>query len=176
MSKLSPRDRGFVYVISLFSVFSVLLLGTAWYVSSLAPSMMVRNYRTVKYAAEMQGALTAIYIDASSGKEPDSLQLSRFEENLEKQKHNITELREPEITAAVEQQWSTFAKKPITPDLESFKKLGATLQELVSLNETAMHAHEQQALTIGKGVLFGGILGFVLVLIYSVQFVLQQES
>jgi len=53
MKSPSERKKGIVYVITLFSVFSVLLLGIALYASSLAPNMMVRNYRTVKYAVEM---------------------------------------------------------------------------------------------------------------------------
>ena len=176
MKKTAEKRKGIVTVIALFAVFSAILLGTAWYACSLAPNMIVRNYRTVKYVAEMQSSLTAIYLDAANGKVPEPKEITRFEENLKKQKDNITELQEPEVTASIEEQWTVFSKQLLTPPLESFKKLGLTLEELASLNENAMFAYEQQARSMGKAVLFGGVLGFLLVMIYAVQIVIQQDS
>ena len=163
------QKRGIRTVILLFSVFSVLLLATAWYASSLAPRLMTRNYRTIKYTAEMQSALTAIYLAAANAKEPSPAELSRFEQNLASQKNNITENEEPESVASLEAQWSEFRKFQGSATIEAFQKLSKSLEKLAAINERAMFAYEERARTVSYSVLFGGVLGFVLVLIYALQ-------
>ena len=70
------------------------------------------------------------------------------------------------------QQWFAFKQEPLTPTFEAFTKLLSTLEDLAALNEKAMCTYEQDALSIGKTVLFGGIIGFALVLLYAIQMVL----
>lgn len=175
MKNVSRHKNSILAVIVLFSSFSILLLATAWYASGLAPRLMERNYRTVKYAAQMQGALTAIYLDASNGKAPMPAEIERFDTNLAAEKLNITEVGEPETVASIEAQWSDFKKHPMTPTLEAFQKLIARLEELSAMNEKAMRAYEEQARTIGYGVLGGGMLGFALVFLYAVQVLLSAK-
>ncbi len=161
--------QGIRTVICLFSAFSILLLGLAWYASDLAPRLMYQNYRTVKYAAEMQGALTEIYLAAANAQAADPGQFARFDSNLLAEKNNLTEIGEPEIVTSLEAQWSAFRNLQRTPTLESFQKLTKTLEQLSAMNEVAMFAYESEARTLGKTVLFGGGLGFCLVLLYSIQ-------
>ncbi len=57
----------------------------------------------------------------------------------------------------------------MTPTIEALRELGVSIQRIVDLNEAAMYRKEQTALTLGKTVLFGGMLVFALVLMYSPQ-------
>lgn len=176
MNSIQGDGKGIRNVIILFSIFSLILLAVAWYASSLAPSLMLRNYRTVRYSAEMQSALTSIFLEATAGKLPQEAERHRFQINLDRQKENLTESGEPEITRLIEQQWRRFSDEPLSPSLETFQKLQSSLEKLKSINEASMYAYEDRALSIGKAVLAGGFLGFILVLTYSLQILLENDS
>ncbi|MFN8392378.1 MAG: hypothetical protein U0136_18940 [Bdellovibrionota bacterium] len=156
-------------VIVLFSIFSIALLAVAWYASGLAPRLMERNYRTVKYAAEMQRALTSFYLAVANAQEPRKEDISRFDLNLAAERNNITEVGEPEIVADLSVQWAEFRASKETPTLQSFERLSSTLNQLSEMNESAMLTYETQAKTLSYGVLVGGGIGFVLVFVYAVQ-------
>ena len=156
-------------ITAIFSVFSLLLLAAAWYASSLAPRMMESNYRSVKYGAEMQAALVAIYLSAVNLKQPPADQIERFDRNFFAESINITESQEPEAVKEVDRRWSEFKKLPMTPTIESFQGLSTAIERVVELNEAAMYRHEQTANSIGKTVIFGGLLGLGLAVLYSLQ-------
>jgi len=171
----SSHQKDLLALIALFSAFSVLLLGAAYYASGLAARLMERNYRTVKYAAEMQGALSSMYLEASGGKEASENEIARFDKNLAAEKLNITEIGEPETVVSIERQWSDLRKYHMTPTRESYRELSRSLEELSSMNEKAMHAYEEQSRTLSKTILCGGVLGLVLVVLYAAQIFLNSE-
>ncbi len=160
-------------IIMLFSTFSVLLLLVAWYASGLAPRMMERNYRSVKYSAEMQSALVKSYLSAVNGEELSPQETARFQESLNNAQQNLTEAGERELVSSLDTQWRAFRLAPATPTLESFQQLANSLEALSALNERSMKQFEERAVSLGKSVLFGGVLGFALVLVYSIQITLR---
>ena len=157
------------HISALFTCFSLLLLWAAWYASSLAPRLMESNYRSVKYGSEMQSALVSIYLDAINAKEPNPEDIARFDKNFSDQSKNITEEFEAEAVQDLASEWTNFSKKPMTPTVESFHRLSAAIERIVTLNEKAMYQKEESAASIGKTVLFGGFLGLFLVVIYAAQ-------
>ena len=79
LERFTDRGSDVKKITAIFSVFSLMLLAAAWYASSLAPRMMESNYRSVKYGAEMQAALVAIYLNAVNLKQPPAEQIERFD-------------------------------------------------------------------------------------------------
>lgn len=153
----------------IFGCLSLLLLAAGWYASSLAPRMMEANYRSVKYAGEMQSALVAIYLDTVNLKEPDAAEIVRFDKNFRAETENITEDQEIEAVNEIDRRWSEFKKRPMTPNIEAFKGLSISIQRVVELNEAAMYKKEQAAASIGKTVLFGGLIVAAIAALYSLQ-------
>ncbi len=169
MKRNEKQRRGFLWLTFIFSVFSVLLIGSAWYASGITPDLMQRNYRSIQYASAMESSLVAIFLDGVDGKLPATADLKRFEENLELERKNVTEDHEAEIVQSLADHWSTFRAKPVSPSIASFKAVSSAIDELVAVNEKAMLALEQRAISIRYSVIAGSVLGFVLVLLYAWQ-------
>ena len=164
--------RSFLYLISLFSVLSVSLLFTAWYASGIAPDLMSRNYRSIQYASQMEGALVAIFLAEVNGKVAPPAEVDRFEKNLQLEKENFTEENEEQIVQSLSKEWTAFRAKQVSSSIESFQSVLSTIKGVVDVNEKAMHAFEKKAVSLRYGVLFGGVLGFALVLLYALEIVL----
>ena len=161
------KQRGFGWIIFLFTVSTTILIGTAWYASGIAPDLMSRNYRSVQYAAQMESALVSIFLDEVNGQVPSPDDVARFDENLRLAKANITETNEGEAIEAVSAKWMAFRGKPISPSVEAFKSVASAIRGIVDLNEKAMLAFEKRAVEIRYAVLFGSLLPFFLVLVYA---------
>ena len=160
-------------VILLFSVLSASLIWAAWYASGITPSLMTRNYRSVQYAAEMEGALVAAYLEAVHGKEFPPAEVKRFDKNLVLAKENITEVNEDRVLTLISEEWAAFIKTPVTPNVNSFQKVFAGIGELTALNEEAMHEFEKTAQMLRYTVLSCAGVGFFLVLVYSIEIVIK---
>ena len=161
------QRKGFGWIIFLFSLTTAILIVTAWYASGIAPDLMSRNYRSVQYAAQMESALVAIFLDEVNGKTPSQDDVARFDDNLRLAKANITEPNESAAIEALGAKWMAFRGKPISPSVEAFKSVASAIRDVVDLNEKAMLAFEKRALEIRYGVLFGSLLPFFLVLLYA---------
>ncbi len=160
-------------VILLFSVLSVSLIWAAWYASGITPSLMTRNYRSIQYAAQMEGALVAAYLEAVHGKEFPPTEVQRFDKNLTLAKENITEVNEDQVLKLITEEWATFLKTPATPTVNSFQKVFSEIGELTALNEQAMREFEETAQKLRYTVLSCAGVGFFLVLVYSIEIVIK---
>lgn len=169
MKRNENTRRGFLWLTFIFSIFSVLLIAAAWYASGITPDLMQRNYRSIQYASAMESSLVAIFLDGVDGKLPAATDLARFAENLELERNNFTEEREAEIVQNLADRWAELRAKPVSPSIASFKAVSSAIDELVAVNEKAMLAFEQRALSLRYSVIAGSILGFVLVLLYAWQ-------
>lgn len=162
------RNRGRFYgIVLLFCIYSLFLIWCTWYASSIAPAMLFRNYRTIQYVAQMEGALVSIFVGALGGKERDQTDIKHFEENLNLERQNITEPGEGELVDRLEARWKVFIANPATPSQESFQNVAHDLKELTTLNEKAMYAMEENVHSFRYTVLVGGLIGFFLFVVYA---------
>ena len=169
MSDREKRKKAFGWLIALFSVYSLLLMWGGWQASGIAPSLMSRNYQSVQYASRMESSLVAIYLDAVGGKVKPPGAVERFQDNLEQALRNITEDTEAEILQRLSERWTEFNGAPVTPTVESFRKVASVIEELTAVNERAMLSLQEKAKTLRYTLLAGGGMGFVIVLLYAVQ-------
>ena len=169
MDNNERRRRGFLWITSIFSVFSIAMIFTAWYASGITPALMQRNYRSVQYAAQMETALVSIFLESVDGKvaSPDSV--TRFDDNLLLAEKNETEVNEDQILQTLRAKWTAFRAKPVSPSVASFKEVATAIDALVEVNEKAMHAFEERATSLRYSVIAGSVLGFILVLLYAWQ-------
>jgi len=90
---------------SLFLMIVLLVVVSGWYVNQLkrdTNNILVANYNTLQYARNMLLALEEYAVDPVA--------LHDFKENLEKQKHNVTEIGEVQATKMVEKHFYQFTE------------------------------------------------------------------
>lgn len=116
---------------SLFLMIVLLVVVSGWYVNQLkrdTSNILVANYNTLQYARNMLLALEEYNVDPSA--------IHDFKENLEKQKHNVTEIGEVQATQQVEKHFYQFVENKEDGTLLS--KIRKDITELMRLNMEAI--------------------------------------
>jgi hypothetical protein len=157
----------FIILISGLGVFSALMIFVAWYACSIAPRLMQQNYLSIQYAYKMESAFVSIYVAESGGKPLDKGEVALFDQNLSEAKENITEPGEAEILERLGTRWSNFKQKNMSPTLEEFQALLGVINELTGVNERGMYLLRDRAKQLGLSVVFVGVLGWALIMMYA---------
>lgn len=150
------------------SCFSALMIISAWYASSIAPKLMQRNYLSVQYAMQMERSFVSIFVAESGGAQLDNSQIQNFETNLNLAQNNITEDGEKTILLELDAKWKQFKNKTVTPTIDEFQKMLATINSLIQINEGGMYLFRDRAKSLGLTVVSFGVLGLALSVIYAI--------
>ncbi|WP_293934898.1 ATP-binding protein [Sphingobacterium sp. UBA6645] len=150
----------------LFLMILLLAFASTWYVSSLkreADNVLAANYLSVEYARNMLGASDQY----TAG---DMVASTTLRSNLAKQKTNVTELSEKEITANLELKLNRLLDNPSDPQHASEFR-----EELVNLMNVNMAAivkkNDQTKLLANEAFLLISVLGALSFLIAFVLWV-----
>lgn len=138
----------------LFLMILLLAFASTWYVSSLkreADNVLAANYLSVEYARNMLGASDQY----SAG---DTVALATLRSNLAKQKKNVTELSEKEITTNLELKLNRLLDNPSDPQHAS--ELREELVNLMNVNMAAIvKKNDHTKLLANEAFLLISILG-----------------
>ncbi|MDB5274143.1 MAG: covS [Chitinophagaceae bacterium] len=124
----------------LFLMIVLLSFIGAWYINALkndTENILAANYNTLEYSRSMLIALDEI--------ESDPTAIHRFEESLEKQKHNISEIGEKETTQKVADHFQKL--KVDTKEISLKQTIRSDISEIMRLN---MQAIQRKSLIAGK--------------------------
>ena len=150
----------------LFLMILLLAFASTWYVSSLkreADNVLAANYLSVEYARNMLGASDQY----SAG---DTVALATLRSNLAKQKKNVTELSEKEITTNLELKLNRLLDNPSDPQHAS--ELREELVNLMNVNMAAIvKKNDHTKLLANEAFLLISILGALSFLIAFVLWV-----
>lgn len=150
----------------LFLMILLLAFASTWYVSSLkreADNVLAANYLSVEYARNMLGASDQY----SAG---DTVALATLRSNLAKQKKNVTELSEKEITTNLELKLNRLLDNPSDPHHAS--ELREELVNLMNVNMAAIvKKNDHTKLLANEAFLLISILGALSFLIAFVLWV-----
>jgi len=150
----------------LFLMILLLAFASTWYVSSLkreADNVLAANYLSVEYARNMLGASDQY----SAG---DTVALTTLRSNLAKQKKNVTELSEKEITTNLELKLNRLLDNPSDPQHAS--ELREELVNLMNVNMAAIvKKNDHTKLLANEAFLLISILGALSFLIAFVLWV-----
>lgn len=150
----------------LFLMILLLAFASTWYVSSLkreADNVLAANYLSVEYARNMLGASDQY----SAG---DTVALATLRSNLAKQKKNVTELSEKEITTNLELKLNKLLDNPSDPQHAS--ELREELVNLMNVNMAAIvKKNDHTKLLANEAFLLISILGALSFLIAFVLWV-----
>lgn len=143
----------------LFAMILMLSVIASKYVYSLKDdtvNILANNYNSLEYARNMLTALDEMQGDPQAYK--------RFENELAKQKNNVTEIGEPLATQRV---YDHFQKlKADSSDSELYPLIRKDISELIRINMYAINAKSDKALhTVGEAILLivmTGTICFVL--------------
>lgn len=117
---------------ALFLLILALALVSSWYVKQLKKdtnNILVANYKTLQYARNMLLALEDVAEDENA--------INTFQENLNLQKQNVTEIGETEATNLIDKHFKTLKNEPTNPSINSFIRKDIT--ELMRLNMEAIN-------------------------------------
>ncbi|MFD2905298.1 HAMP domain-containing sensor histidine kinase [Sphingobacterium anhuiense] len=144
---------------SLFLMIVLLVVVSGWYVNQLkrdTNNILVANYNTLQYARNMLLALEEYDVDPVA--------LHDFKENLEKQKHNVTEIGEVQATKMVEKHFYQFTENKA--DVTLLSKIRKDITELMRLNMEAIERKSDIAsVTAEKAIAVISITGTLCFLI-----------
>lgn len=144
---------------SLFLMIVLLVVVSGWYVNQLkrdTNNILVANYNTLQYARNMLLALEEYHVDPAA--------IHDFKENLEKQKHNVTEIGEVQATDQVERHFYQFVKNK--EDVTLLSKIRKDITELMRLNMEAIERKSDIAsVTAEKAIAVISITGTLCFLI-----------
>ncbi|QNL49804.1 PAS domain-containing protein [Olivibacter sp. SDN3] len=150
---------------SLFLMILLLALISSWYITDLKKdtnNILKANYNTLQYAKNMLLALENVATD--------SVALDTFEENLNRQRQNVTERGEAEATELIFQHFSAFKSHP--EDAAMTSGIRKDITELMRLNMEAIErksdiadATAQKAIVV---VSISGTLCFIIAFILLV--------
>ncbi|MDM1049751.1 ATP-binding protein [Sphingobacterium hotanense] len=150
----------------LFLMILLLAFASTWYVSSLkqeADNVLAANYLSVEYARNMLGASDQY----SAG---DTVALATLRSNLAKQKKNVTELSEKEITTNLELKLNRLLDNP--SDQQHASELREELVNLMNVNMAAIvKKNDHTKLLANEAFLLISILGALSFLIAFVLWV-----
>ncbi|CAD7813242.1 Alginate biosynthesis sensor protein KinB [Chryseobacterium aquaeductus] len=149
----------------LFLMIIVLSVISGWYINQLkrdTNNILVANYNTLQYSRNMLLALEEINSDPSA--------YNVFEEHLEKQKKNITEVGEKEATESIATHFEVLKKQ--TNNQTILSSIRKDIAELMQLNMVAIehksstaNATAQNAIVI---ISVAGTLCFIIAFILMV--------
>lgn len=117
---------------ALFLLILALALVSSWYVNQLKKdtnNILVANYKTLQYARNMLLALEDVAKDETA--------INTFQENLNLQKQNVTEIGETEATNLIDKHFNTLKNEPTNVAINSFIRKDIT--ELMRLNMEAIN-------------------------------------
>ena len=117
---------------ALFLLILALALVSSWYVNQLKKdtnNILVANYKTLQYARNMLLVLEDVAKDETA--------INTFQENLNLQKQNVTEIGETEATNLIDKHFSTLKNDPANAAINSFIRRDIT--ELMRLNMEAIN-------------------------------------
>ncbi|SFO34797.1 PAS domain S-box-containing protein [Paenimyroides ummariense] len=117
---------------ALFLLILALALISSWYVNQLKKdtnNILVANYKTLQYARNMLLALEDVAKDETA--------INTFQENLNLQKQNVTEIGETEATNLIDKHFNTLKNEPTNASINSFIRRDIT--ELMRLNMEAIN-------------------------------------
>lgn len=117
---------------ALFLLILALALVSSWYVNQLKKdtnNILVANYKTLQYARNMLLALEDVAKDQTA--------INTFQENLNLQKQNVTEIGETEATNLIDKHFKTLKNEPTNVAINSFIRKDIT--ELMRLNMEAIN-------------------------------------
>ena len=117
---------------ALFLLILSLALISSWYVNQLKKdtnNILVANYKTLQYARNMLLALEDVAKDETA--------INTFQENLNLQKQNVTEIGETEATNLIDKHYKTLKNEPTNAAINSFIRRDIT--ELMRLNMEAIN-------------------------------------
>ena len=117
---------------ALFILILALALISSWYVNQLKKdtnNILVANYKTLQYARNMLLALEDVAKDETA--------INTFQENLNLQKQNVTEIGETEATNLIDKHFNTLKNEPTNAAINSFIRRDIT--ELMRLNMEAIN-------------------------------------
>ncbi|MBC7486137.1 MAG: HAMP domain-containing protein [Cytophagaceae bacterium] len=130
----------------LFSMIAILAAVSAWYIHALksdTTNILTANYNTLEYSRSMLMALEEI-------PSPDAVLM--FEESLNKQQYNITEIGEKEITEKITQHFDKL--KNDLNDSVIKKAIRADITEVMRLNMQAIQRKSQVAVATSETATF----------------------
>lgn len=149
----------------LFLMIFVLSVLSGWYVNQLKKdtnNILKANYNTLLYSRNMLLALEEI--------NSDPLVFNVFQKHLEKQKGNVTEPGEKEVTENVMKHFERLKKDPENLTLQSL--IRKDIAELMQLNMTAIEHKSEIAGTTAKNAITAisitGMLCFIIAFILMV--------
>lgn len=117
---------------ALFLLILALALISSWYVNQLKKdtnNILVANYKTLQYARNMLLALEDVAKDETA--------INTFQENLNLQKQNVTEIGETEATNLIDKHFNMLKNEPTNASINSFIRRDIT--ELMRLNMEAIN-------------------------------------
>jgi PAS domain S-box-containing protein len=115
----------------LFGLILLLAVMGTWYINALkrdTQNILVANYNTLEYTRKMMLALDAIPLPGNA--------VQQFEENLQKQKKNVTELGEKEATQRLEEHYLLLKSIPTDSAVPSL--IRQDLSQVMLLNMQAI--------------------------------------
>ena len=174
--EVRAKRYGFCWIIAFYSVWSVALLTAAWYASGIAPNLMFSNYRSVQYASQMDTALISILLAELEGREPPEGEVAKFNGALKLANENVTEENEQEVLDKIQNEWTMFIKQPLSQPIVAYSAVSTAVQQLTLLNEAAMYRHEERSRELRLTVIAGGVIGLLLMFVYSVQLALAVDN
>lgn len=144
---------------ALFLLILALALVSSWYVNQLKKdtnNILAANYKTLQYARNMLLSLEDVAKDETA--------INTFQENLNLQKQNVTEIGETEATNLIDKHFTTLKNEPTNAVINSFIRRDIT--ELMRLNMEAINRKSSIAYdTAQKAIVIISVTGTLCFLI-----------
>jgi len=154
-------SAGLTFLFTVILVFGILGIASISHLSHESNQVLENNHESIVYTNNMLKALDNI------GTQKDALAI--FEDNLNKQENNITEIGEKEVTHELRQDFNELKINPADPT--NYLQIRSSLTRILDLNEMAILRKHRAAQHTADNAQFWLTIIFTILILISFTFI-----